>query len=236
MCAMMLAVSPKALVAAIAIALALGGYLAWSGALAPVNQIAPIDRPASTVERSADGTVVTIDLQGPEVVFSPVGTFTTAPVQLSGPWTIGAASGAYGGQCAWAPASLPGPGETRGPDVAFAYIRPALPISGTYDVSIWKCAAPLSNLNPSQEIELIPTTGFGAYHAAHTDLQQGQGVWEPLGAVYLEPNATVVVDNWHGAVAIDAIRFAYHPNAPTATPSGEPRPAPSPAAMPKPNP
>jgi hypothetical protein len=222
---MRLPVNPKVIVAVISIALALGSYLAWTGILWPTNGPEHMGQPALTVERSADGTIVTIDLQGPDVVFSPVGAFTAAPVQLSGPWAIGAASGAYGGQCAWAPASVPEPNDTRGGDLAFAYIRPALAIAGTYDVSIWKCAAPLDNLNPDQEIQLLPTTGFVAYHAAHTDLRQGQGAWESLGAVYLEPSATVVVDNWHGAVAFDAIRFVYHPSAATATPFGGPPPA-----------
>jgi hypothetical protein len=206
-----------------------------SAALIVVAMAAAACLPAGQSRPSNDQTDgLIIDVQGEAVTFAPVGEFTKTLVQLSGLWTIGPAPNAFNELCAWAYASQPVPnpyGYDERSDLALAYINPAVSISGTYDLYLWQCNPTIPNLNPNQQIEVHDNSIAGAFPSAYVNLRQTGGAWQYLGAFYLEPHASLIVSNWHGAVAIDAFRFVFrHPGRPTPAPNSQmigPQPSPS---------
>lgn len=164
--------------------------------------------PEETVYRDDGGLVTTIDVQGRDVVFVPVGEFTDAVVQLSGPWSLREAPDAYNGLCAWASASQPREENTRGADLSLAYIKPSLPVAGRYNVSAWWCEPKVGNLDRALEIRIHAKAGE-VYQWTLVDLRERPGEWQDLGTFYLEPDGEVTISNWNGAVTLDAIRFVY---------------------------
>ena len=161
-----------------------------------------------TLHRDDSGSVTTVDVQGKDVVFTSVGEFTDAVVQLSGPWTVGQAPNAYNGLCAWASASQPTGANSRGADLSFAYIKPSLPVAGRYDVYVWWCKPKVGNLDRNLEIDVHAKAGE-VYQWTYVDLQETSGEWQELGTFYIESDGEVIVSNWNGAIALDAIRFVY---------------------------
>jgi len=171
-----------------------------------------------------DGDVTIVDIQGQNLTFTEVGEFTKGVAQLAGPWTLAPDNEAYGDLCAWAYASTPHQQNTRGGDLALAYISPRLRKAGRYRVEIRWCDPRIDRAD-ALEVRIHAKAGE-VYQWTLVDQRQRAGEWHSLGTFYVEEDGELTVSNWDGSVTLDALRFSYVDDLRT--------PATSPAAMPSP--
>ncbi|MCU0503218.1 MAG: hypothetical protein MUC51_15960, partial [Anaerolineae bacterium] len=136
----------------------------------------------------------------------------------TGHWFIGDGGQSYRGDCAWAPRGFGN----------IAYVRPALPLAGSYEVFAWWCGDPNKDQSDRAEIQIYPTQGRVATFPVYVNLQEDAGRWNSLGTYRLETNGFVSVDSGlAGNVVADAFRFVYR-----GPESGRITPTPRPTAFP----
>lgn len=166
--------------------------------------------------------------------------------ELLGPWRAVDVDGAYGDGCLWAPLNPTLPNEYgytayEGDRAAYAYIRPALPRAGTYELFAHWCAPPPSALQgesiaTSAELQVHPTRGRVAYTPVVANMTTAGDEWHSLGRFYLEPDGFIIAANAegpaNGAVVVDAFRFVWRSAEREEPPANNPIPPPQPSATP----
>jgi hypothetical protein len=116
----------------------------------------------------------------------------------TGHWFIGDGGKSYRGDCAWAPRGIGN----------IAYVRPELPLGGSYEVFAWWCGDPNSDQSDRAEIQIYLTQGRVATFPVYVNLQEDAGRWNSLGTYRLERNGFLSVDSGlSGNVVADAFRF-----------------------------
>jgi hypothetical protein len=119
---------------------------------------------------------------------------------VTGTWFVGDGGQSYQGDCHWAPRGIQN----------IAYVQPALPVAGAYEVLAWWCGDPDHNQSNRVLIEIYPYPGVKVPHQVHVDLTQNAGRWNSLGTYSLGPGSSLSVDgNLEGNVVADAFRFIY---------------------------
>jgi hypothetical protein len=119
---------------------------------------------------------------------------------VTGAWFVGDGGQSYQGDCHWSPRGIQN----------IAYVKPALPVAGAYEVLAWWCGDPDHNQSNRVLIEIYPFPGLSASYQVHVNLQQDAGRWNSLGTYNLGPGSSLSVDgNLEGNVVADAFRFIY---------------------------
>jgi len=125
---------------------------------------------------------------------------------VTGTWFIGDGGQSYKDDCHWAPRGIQN----------IAYVHPALPAAGAYEVLAWWCGDPDHNQSNRVLIEIYPYPGVRVPHQVHVNLQQDAGQWNSLGTYNLGQTSSLSVDgNLGGNVVADAFRFIYRSAEPT---------------------
>lgn len=134
----------------------------------------------------------------------------------TGHWFIGDGGQSYGGDCAWAPRGIGN----------IAYVKPALPLRGAYEIFAWWCGDPNGDQAERAQIQIYPTVGRVATFPVYVNLQENAGQWRSLGVYPLETNGFLSIDSGlHGNVVADAFRFVYRsPERTSITPTPLPTP------------
>jgi len=118
----------------------------------------------------------------------------------TGTWFIGDGGQSYNGDCAWAPRGIQN----------IAYVRPKLPVAGSYEVFAWWCGDPNHDQSQHVLIQIYPTVGRLAPYQVYVNLQENAGQWNSLGTYYLERDGSLSVDGYlDGNVVADAFRLVY---------------------------
>lgn len=121
---------------------------------------------------------------------------------FTGAWFTGDGGASYDGGCHWAP---PGIGN-------IAYVKPELPLAGSYDLYAWGCGDPNHDQVWQTEV-MVYSYGLGFVYAvpnADVALKEDAGRWAPVGTFYMQPNSSLSIGSqFWGNVAVDAFRFVY---------------------------
>ncbi|TEU14949.1 MAG: hypothetical protein E3J21_14520 [Anaerolineales bacterium] len=136
----------------------------------------------------------------------------------TGWWFIGDGGQSYNGDCAWAPRGIGN----------IAYVRPELPVAGTYEILAWWCGDPNHDQSQRALIQIYPTAGRVAPYHVYVNLQENAGQWNSLGTYYLERNGFLSINSYlDGNVVADTFRFVYRsPERVVITPTPLPTPFP----------
>jgi hypothetical protein len=125
---------------------------------------------------------------------------------VTGTWFVGDGGQSYGGDCHWAPRGIEN----------IAYVQPAFPVAGAYEVLAWWCGDPDHNQATRVLIEIYPFPDLKVSFPVQVNLQQDAGRWNSLGIYNLGPGSSLSIDgNLDGNVVADAFRFVYRSAQPT---------------------
>ncbi len=133
----------------------------------------------------------------------------------TGAWFVGDGGQSHNGDCHWAP---PGVGN-------IAYIDPALPLAGSYEIFAWGCGDPNHDQVWQTTIMVYPySSGTYAPPTARVNLKENAGRWVSIGTYSLTTGASLSVGSeLYGNVMVDAFKFVYRSSEPmTITPTPEP--------------
>ncbi len=118
-----------------------------------------------------------------------------------GAWFPGDGGVSFRDGCRWSP---PGVGN-------IAYIRPELPLAGSYDLYAWGCGDPNHDQAYLTTVMVYPyRSGRYAPPQVSVNLKEDAGRWVPIGTYYFEPGGSLsIASPYFGNVAVDAFRFVY---------------------------
>ena len=159
----------------------------------PATPASPTIRPSPTAppRPASTATVPNIDI----TVDNRDGGFST-----TGHWFTGDGGQSFHGDCAWAPRGIGN----------IAYVKPGLPLRGSYEIFAWWCSDPNGDQAERAQIQVYPTVGRVATFPVYVNLQENAGKWNSLGVYVLETNGSLSIDSGlHGNVVADAFRFVY---------------------------
>jgi hypothetical protein len=134
----------------------------------------------------------------------------------TGSWFTGDGGHSYNGDCKWAPRGIGN----------IAYVRPNLPVAGSYEVYAWWCGDPNHDQATRAIIEVYPGPRPYLPKQVTVNYQENAGQWNSLGTYNLTQTGSLSIDgNLAGNVVADAYHFVYRGPASTEAP---PTPYPTP--------